>query len=108
MTPIKIEPNSGTKMAGVKIFSKEWASNSDARYVEILYIGETHFFAKVFCNGDKFIENSLPFDGDWYLYEEPKAEVECSDRKYSMEERIEHIEETVTFIANILKGVEKV
>lgn len=104
MTPITIEPNSGVKMAGVKVTDKGFGLGS---YIEIIFVGDKLFFGK-WQNGK---EDSFEIRDTWnefFIYEEPKPEVEYSDRKWSMEERIERIEGIVTFIANLLKGVEKV
>ena len=71
MTPIKIEPNSGTKMAGVKIVLKHWKIDFQFAPEEIVFVGAQKVFTKD-KDGREMAWNIL---NAWYLYEEPKAEV---------------------------------
>lgn len=68
MTPITIEPNSGTKMAGVKVALDHFDKD---KFIEILFVGAYDIFGRV-PNG---VETSWNINDDWYLYEEPKPEV---------------------------------
>lgn len=71
MTPITIEPNSGVKMAGVKVRHLHWKSDPES-YFEIKFVGQNRFF---FWNSRDRKEDAAIIDSDWCLYEEPKPEV---------------------------------
>lgn len=70
MTPITIEPNSGVKMAGVKIKQSGW--NVDC-YEEIVFIASS----SILLRDKNGIESLCRIDcrDGWLLYEEPTPEV---------------------------------